>query len=206
MAAFKYWKNEGYQRGYEDGKIEDLNQSLIKNGVDERIRKKIMREGESIKKTGKKEARAEWFFKAMNAMDETLDEETRKAVREDCACCLEGKRKKLCADVHKNYQTSEERIRAINETHYVFGHEIKITGPGRYEVTFFDEKIPEKRCSCLKVIMDKEMSKTYCYCCGGHVRRHLERVLGKKMEVETAASALNSEGKKSCRFVLTELP
>jgi hypothetical protein len=27
MATFKYWKNEGYIREYECGKIEDLNQN-----------------------------------------------------------------------------------------------------------------------------------------------------------------------------------
>ncbi|MDR0399511.1 MAG: hypothetical protein LBH51_01035 [Treponema sp.] len=205
MAAFKYWKNEGYTRGYEYGKIEDLYQSLIKNGIDEDIRGKIMQSGELIKKTSKYETRAEWFFHAMNVMDELLDEETKKTVREDCACCLEGKRKKLCRDANKNYRTTEERINAINKTHYVFGHEIKIIGEGIYEVSFFDEKIPEKRCSCLKVIMDREMSKTYCYCCGGHIKHHLETVLGKRVNVEMAASALTTMGKKGCRFILTEI-
>ena len=87
MATWKYWKDENYVREYEDGKIEDLNQSLKKHGIS----------------------------------------------------------------------------------------------------------------------MDKEMSKTYCYCCGNHVKHHLETVLGKKLDVEVITSALMSMGKKSCRFVLTEL-
>jgi hypothetical protein len=53
--------------------------------------------------------------------------------------------------------------------------------------------------------MDKAMSKTYCYCCGNHVKHHLETVLGKKLDVEIITSALMSMGKKSCRFILTEL-
>jgi hypothetical protein len=205
MATFKYWKNDGYVRGYDIGKIEDLNQSMIKHKIDDTIREKIMKSGELVKKTSKKEERAEWFFNAMNVMDELLDEKTKKKVREDCACCLEGKRQKLCKEVNKKYETPEERILAINETHYVFGHEIKITGEGKYEVTFFDEAMAEKVCSCLKIVMDKKMSKTYCYCCGGHIKHHLETVLGKKLNVETVDSALSSMGKKSCRFVLTEL-
>jgi hypothetical protein len=164
-----------------------------------------MRSGELIKKTSKNEAKAEWFFNAMNVMDELLDEKAKKTVREDCACCLEGKRKKLCKDTNKNYQTTEERINTINKTHYVFGHEIKIIGEGKYEVTFFDEKIPEKRCSCLKIIYDKEISKTYCYCCGGHIKHHLETVVGKRMNIEMVASALTTMGKKSCKFILTEI-
>ena len=205
MSTFKYWKNDGYIRAYEDGKIEDLHQSMIKHKVDGTIRKKIMASGELIKKTSKKEEKAAWFFGAMNLMDGLLDEETKKKVREDCACCLEGKRQKLCKEVNKKYETPEERVLAINETHYIFGHEINIIGEGKYEVRFFDEKMPEKICSCLKIVMDKKMSKTYCYCCGGHVKHHLETVLGKKLEVEFIDSALSSMGKKSCRFVLTEL-
>jgi hypothetical protein len=205
MATWKYWKNENYMREYDEGKIEDLNQSLIKNGIDKNTRKKIMNGGELIKKKSKQEVKAEWFFNAMNVMDELLDEKTKKEVRGDCACCLEGKRKKLCQEVNKNYKTSEEKIKAISETHYVLGYEIKIIEKGKYEVTFFDEAIPEKRCSCLKVVMDKKMSKTYCLCCGRHVQQHLETVLGKNLNVKIVASALSSMGKKSCRFILAEI-
>jgi hypothetical protein len=164
-----------------------------------------MQSGEQIKKTSKKEEKAEWFFHAMKTMDKLLDDDTKKQVRGDCACCLGGKRENLCKMVRKEYQTPEERIHVINETHYVFGHEIKIIGAGKYEVIFFDEKSPAKKCSCLKVIMDKEMSKTYCYCCGNHIKHHLETVLGKKLNVELVTSALSSKGKNSCRFVLEEI-
>jgi len=205
MSTFKYWKNEGYVREYELGKMEDLDQSLIKHGIDKKTRKKIMENGKQIIKTSKNEAVAEWFFNSMNVMDDLLDEETKIKVREDCACCLEGKREKLCKEINKKYKTSEEKITAINETHFVFGHEIKTSGKGKYEVTFFDEMLPEKTCSCLKIIMDKKMSKTYCYCCGGHVKHHLETLLGKKLKVEIKNSSLLSMGKKSCRFILTEI-
>jgi len=205
MATWKYWKEEGYIREYKDGKMEDLNQSLKKHGIKDNIRKKIMKSGESIKKTSKKEAKAEWFCNAMNVMDELLDEKTKKEIREDCACCLEGKRKKVCKEINKKYDTTEDRIKAVNETHFIFGHEIKIIGKGKYEVTFFDEKIPEKRCSCLKIVMEKYMPKTYCLCCGGHIRHHLETILGKRVDVEFITSALTTQGKKSCRFILKEI-
>jgi hypothetical protein len=207
MATWKYWKEDGYVREYEDGKMEDLNQSLKKHGVKDSIRKKIMKSGEQIKKTSKKEVKAEWFFNAMNIMDELLDEKTRKEVREDCACLvLNGKRHELCKSINKKYETPEERIQAVNADHSVFGHEIKIIGAGKYEVLFKDESIPEKHCcDCLQVVMDKKMSNTYCYCCGSHVRHQLETLLGKKVDVKIISSSLSSMGKKSCRFVLTEL-
>jgi len=33
MATWKYWKDENYVREYEDGKMEDLNQSQKKHGI-----------------------------------------------------------------------------------------------------------------------------------------------------------------------------
>jgi len=207
MSTWKYWKEEGYVREYEDGKMEDLNQSLRKHGIEDNIRKKIMKSGEQIKKTSKKEVKAEWFFNAMSVMDELLDEKTKKEVREDCACLvLNGKRYELCKAIKKKYETTEERIQAINSDHSVFGHEIKIIGSGKYEVLFKDESIPKKHCcDCLQVVMDKKMSNTYCYCCGSHVRHQLETLLGKKIDVKILSSSLSSMGEKSCRFVLTEL-
>jgi len=205
MATWKYWKEDGYSREYEDGNIEDLNQSLKKHKIKAELRKKIMKFGEQIKKTSKKETKAEWFCNAMNVMDELLDEETKLKVREDCACLLEGKRCNLCKAVKKEYKTTEERIQAINSPHIVFGHEIKIIGPGKYEVLFHDEAVQGKQiCDCLQVAMDKKMSKTYCYCCGKHVKHHLETLLGKELNVEVVTSALSSMGEKSCRFVLEE--
>jgi hypothetical protein len=189
---------------YEYRKIDELDKSLKKNGIDDNIREKIMESGELIKKTAKPEAKAEWCFNAMNIMDEVLDDETKQIVREDCACYLGGKREKLCKDVNKKYLTIEERIKAINETHYVFGNEIKITGKRKYEVTFFDESIPEKKCVCLKCL-NKKWSKTWCLCCGGHVKHHLETVLGKKVKVKVISSALSSMGKKNCHFELKEI-
>ena len=193
---------------YNFGPIERLNQSLEKYGIDKDIHKKIMESGESIKGKSTQEEKAEWCFNAMNLMDDLLDENTRNKVREDCACLTGGTREKFCKKINKDYSSTEERIKAVNESHYIFGHEIKITGKGKYEVYFFDESIPEKRCSCLNGrlhCINKKWSKTWCYCCGGHVKQHLETILGKKLEVKIIASALTSMGKKSCHFKLNEI-
>ena len=193
---------------YKSGLINKLDQSLSENGIDEKIHQRIMESADMVKGDSKTGGMAEWCFNAMNVMDELLDENTRKKVREDCSCLSGGKREKLCKDVNKKFSTPEERINAINETHFVFGHEIKIIGKGKYEVYFFDESLPEKRCSCsagrLQSI-NKKWSKTWCYCCGGHVKHHLEVLLGKEVKVKILSSALTSMGKKGCHFELKEI-
>jgi hypothetical protein len=190
------------------GPINALNNSLEKNKIDKKIHKSIMENAEKIKPSSKPIEIAEWCFKAMDTMDKLLDDLTKQQVREDCACRLGGKQGKLCKEIHKKYLTAEERIEAINETHSVFGHEIKITGKGKYEVKFHGESKPEKRCVCSNFRLNglnKKWSKTWCYCCGGHVKHHLETLLGKKIKVKVISSALTSMGKKDCHFELREI-
>jgi hypothetical protein len=189
---------------YEFGKIDRLNKSLVENNVDMAILIEIMKDGEKVLKTSSNKTKSIWFYDAMNKMDKLLEIDQRKKIREDCACCLTGKRSTLCKKVNKSYNSVEEKINAINDTHSVFGNEIKITGPGKYEVSFFPEYMELKKCVCLRDL-DKPMSITYCYCCGGHVKHHLETVLGKSVSVKVISSALSSQGKKNCHFELREV-
>ena len=194
---------------YEYGRIDKLNKSLKKHKIDENTRKKIMKSGEKIKKTDDNDKKQDWFCESMKIMDEVLDNDTKQKVREDCACCLIGKRQTVCRQVNKQYATSEERIKAINETHQVFGNDIKIIDKGKYEVSFYKESIPVKHCACWSWkndwLLKNKMSKTYCLCCGGHIKHHLETVLGNEVKVKIVSSALTSNGKKNCRFELTEV-
>ena len=190
------------------GLINSLNQSLEKNGIDKKFYKKIIESAELVKPSSKSIVVAEWCYNAMNVMDKLLDEKTRQKVREDCACRLGGKQEKLCKEANKNNLTSEERIKAINETHQVFGYEIKITEKGKYEVKFHDDMETEFKCVCSHFRLNglnKEWSKTWCYCCGGHVKHHLETLLGKKLDITVISSALSSIGKKNCHFELKEI-
>jgi len=188
--------------------ITKLNQCLIENDVDENIRQKIMGSLENVRITDKPEITAGAFFNAMTAMDELLDEDTKKNIREGCACSLGGKNRKMWKEINKNFTTPEERIKAMNDTQ-PGGGIFRITGKGKYEVTFFDELSPYyKRCVCLGGRLhsiNKKWSKTWCYCCGGQIKYVLETVLGKKVKVKILSTALTSMGKKSCRFELKEI-
>ncbi len=189
---------------YEYGKIGRLYQSLIKNNINHELIDSIMEDGELIKKTSSNKIKVKWLFNAINRMDQLLDNKTKQKIREDCACCLSGKRQTICRKSNIDYKTTEDRINAANESHYVFGNGIKIIGKGKYQVSFFDDSIPVKKCVCVKDL-DEKMSITYCYCCGGHVKHHLETVLGLPLKVKTISSALSSQGKKNCVFELSEI-
>lgn len=49
---------------------------------------------------------------------------------------------------------------------------------------------------------DRVMPLTYCFCCAGHCRRHLEKLLGVGLKTkEVVSSPIHSGGQKPCAFI-----
>lgn len=49
---------------------------------------------------------------------------------------------------------------------------------------------------------NRKMPLTYCFCCAGHCRRHLEKLLDIQLKTkEIVSSPINSKGKKPCEFI-----
>jgi len=189
---------------YYYGKIEKLAKCLEANEIETSIVEKIIKDGENVKQSDKNERKTEWLYNAMQVMDKYLEPEVRNKVRQECACCLGGKRHEVCVQINKKYQNTQDRIKAANESKFVFGNGVKEISKGKYEVSFFPEGIEIKICPCLKGLT-KPMPITYCYCCGGHVNYHLGTVLGKELSVIVIETALSTVGKKGCRFELKEV-
>lgn len=185
---------------YKYGRIKVLAENLAAQGVAPELVEQIMEGGEEIGKTASPERKAEWMGEAMWRMDRLLAPKVRKAVREGCACCLGGKRLALSKAIGREHETLEERIAAANETRFVFGHSVSLTDEGKVLVCFSPEGLDHYRCVCLPKAK-APISKTYCYCCGGHAKHHLQMALGRKLELQVRSSALASGGKKPCTFL-----
>jgi hypothetical protein len=184
---------------YEVGRIDKLAGQLAANNIDPQIISKIMEGGKDLLKTSKPEKQVDWFSDAMGRMDELLDLETRKTVREGCACCLSGQRDKVSKAIAKDNKTLEERIKAANEAKFVFGHSVQMMPNGKVMVRFFPDGLPEYRCPCMPQVQ-KKMPITYCFCCGGHVKHHLQNALGRSLDCTVLCTARSSGGKKPCTF------
>jgi hypothetical protein len=189
---------------YEYGRIARLAENMEKAGIAPEIAGRILEGGEGIRRSTKNEAIAAWMKGAMDRMDQLLEPETRHAVREACACCLTGKRLQLSKAIARNHATLEERIRAANETPYVFGHGVTQQDDGTIRVQFFPDGLESYRCPCMPKAAEP-LSITYCYCCGGHAKHHLQIALGHKLDVEVIHTALSSGGKQPCAFAFTIL-
>lgn len=187
---------------YEYGRIGILADRLVKAGIAQEIIDEILAGGDTIRKNDSPKKKANWLKDAMSRMDALLDENTRRTVRESCACCLSGKRLELSKGIARKHQTLEDRIAAANETKLVFGHSVTMEDDGRVLVSFSPEGRESYRCVCLPKA-EGPVSVTYCYCCGGHVKHHLQIALGRKLSCTVRSSALASGGKNPCTFLFS---
>jgi len=184
-------------KNYEYHRIGHLAEQLEIAEIDQGIIDQIMEGGEDILRKTSPEKKADWMREAMLKMNRLLDIETRKAVREGCACCLGGRRFKTSQAIAKENKTLEERINAANEAKYV-GH-LTMMDNGEILASFAPEGLDHYRCYCLPQAK-KPLPITYCFCCGGHVKHHLQIALGRELDCTTRSSALSSGGKNPCTF------
>ena len=185
---------------YAYGRIRNLAHCLGCAGIDPDITTAILAGGERICESTTPARKAEWMRLAMDRMDALLDTETRQAVRESCACCLGGKRLKMSTAIAKEHETLEARIAAANNTPFVFGHSVSLEADGRVLVSFAPDNLEQYRCVCLPKASEP-ISITYCYCCGGHVKHHLQIALGRTLTCTVRSSSLCSGGTQPCTFL-----
>lgn len=185
---------------YQYGRIATLAKALDNAGVAPETREAVMAGGEAVRPSSSNAAKADWMRGAMERMDSLMDLETRKSVRESCACSLGGKRAEICSEIVKRHSALEDRIAAANEAKYVFGQGVERLPDGSLQVRFFPEGQDSYQCVCLRGASEP-ISMTYCYCCGGHIRHHLQTALGRQLSLTAKTTALSSGGKESCTFV-----
>ncbi len=186
-------------KNYEYHRIGRLAEQLELAKIDRDIIYSIMEGGEGILRKTSPEKKADWFRVAMLRMNKLLDNETRKVVREGCACCLGGQRLKISKAIAQENESLEDRIKAANEAKLVFGNSVTMAENGEILVRFFPEGLARYRCVCLPQAKEP-ISITYCYCCGGHVKHHLQNALGRNLDCTVLSSALSSGGKRPCTF------
>ncbi len=185
---------------YEYGRVKVLARELDRAEVAPDVAERIMAGGEAVRKGDKPEKKARWMKEAMDRMDGLLDFETRRSIREGCACCLGGKRLEISRGIAKSHAAFEDRLAAANQARYVFGHSVTRLDDGRILVRFEEDGKESYRCVCMPKAGEL-FSPTYCYCCGGHIKHHLQIALGVKLECEVRSTALTSGGKTPCSFL-----
>ncbi len=188
---------------YPYGKIEKLREALEVEGVSETTIGIILQGGDKINNSTNAVTKAEWLKGAMYRLAEQIQSDRIQKIREACACCKGGLRNKLSKAIYKNNPDLASRLKAANETRFVFGHSVKQLSEGVFEVCYFAENA-RLRCPCLPQA-EGGFPVSYCMCCGGHVKHHLQNALGIPLQVKVKHTALTSNGSQPCTFVLSKL-
>ena len=191
---------------YESGRrpyriVRSLFEALLANDVPEDRIDRIMKGCGDITDKTNQAKRAAWVAQAMDRLDHEFPVEERRRIRESSACCLGGKREKLSKAIAKG-GSLEERVAVANRTSLVFGHGVKLLEDGRIQVQFAPDGKESYSCVCLKGTQEP-MSTTYCMCCGGHIKHHLQTALERELECEIIQTSLTTGGKKPCTMAFT---
>jgi len=188
-------------KNYEYHRIGELATQLEKAGIERDIIDKIMQGGENILRKTSPAKKADWMREAMLRMNKLLDLKTRKTVREACACRLTGRPLKASQAIARENKSLEDRIKAANKAIAVFGGCVRMQENGEILMRFAPEGLDHYQCACLRGA-DKPLPVTYCFCCGGHAKYHLQISLGLDLDYTIRSTALSSGGKLPCTFSL----
>ncbi|MFW2489164.1 hypothetical protein ACN077_11355 [Clostridium chromiireducens] len=185
-----------------------LKESLEKNNVDEKIIMKIYEGYEDIGDKSSKRVKVMFMRRAMSIIDEHFDYEKRYKIIDVCACCLGGSREKNVKKFVKSLQGQKlslsQKVQELREVRPFYNsttlnEDGTITDGIYYNI---DDKY-KCACTCLsKENITEPISSTYCLCCAGHYRHHLQNALGIKLKTKkVVSSAIESLEKEPCVFI-----
>ena len=122
-------------------------------------------------------------------------------------CCKTGKP----AAPHRAFgiehagKTLAQKVELLNKADIVHKAPCSLNGDGTLSVYWGDEGLEKRDCPCgiIKKLPESfEISKTFCGCCGGHIRSNYQKSLGVKLRLkEVVSSSSSSGGKKRCEFL-----
>lgn len=187
---------------YIEWRAKKLAVALAGAAVEPEVAEAILAGGEELSNDSPVADKMAWLEGAMGRLEAALDPCLWHAVRERCACCLGGKRLQQSRAIARDHGTLAERVAAANAAPFVFGHSVEQLDDDRFRVCFFPDDWEHYPCGCFPK-PTQALPLSYCYCCGGHVKHHLQKALGLKLDVEVKTSALASGGTERCVFELT---
>ena len=140
-------------------------------------------------------------------MDELLTKEQCLSIMQEQGCCKTGNP----AAPHRAFgmehagKTLTEKVDLLNKANIPHKAPCHLNSDGTLSVYWGADDLRNKSCPCgfIKKLPDSfEIPKTFCGCCGGHIRANYQRSLGVKLRLkEIVSSSSSSGGKKRCEFL-----
>lgn len=143
----------------------------------------------------------------INQMDKLLTKEQRLAVMEQQGCCKTG----IGPAAHREFGRQNgnkplaEKVSLLNKAQMPHKAPCRLNDDGTLSVYWGANDMRKKSCPCgfIKKLPDSfEVPRTFCGCCGGHIRNNYQKSLGVKLRLkEIVSSSSSSNGKKRCEFL-----
>jgi len=180
--------------------IKDIKNTMVKKGISEEL---IVQFDFSEKNYNQPER----ILTLINQMDKLLSKEQCLSIMQEQGCCTTGKPAKAHSDFGKKYAkiTVGEKIELFDKLETPHKPSCKLNEDGTLSAFWETGNEGDYKCVCgfmRKLSQPINISKTFCGCCGGHVRKNLQRSLGVKLQLsKIVSSAISSKGKKHCEFI-----
>jgi hypothetical protein len=186
--------------------INAISKNLKEKNVDIKTIEKIIGEGD--------------IANIVQRMDEILDPELKYHVLDACACCTKTSkaRDKECKEYGKKMvdKSLDEKIKNLSSIN--FGN-VTLNDNKTITISFCWIIDGKRYCSCgssknisiasrpskdkKSANQDRIIPLSWCYCCAGHFRYHLQNALQLKLKTKKIISSpINSKGEKPCEFML----
>jgi len=190
--------------GREYGMIKSIG-ACIRRFAGEATERKVMEGSEKISpKTGKTEI-AKWVKGAMERLDALVDEGTRFQIMENCGhnCAYVNLRVIERARARRRKYKSIDEFLEAEQQSPMRGTKLLREGNVLYQSYTPSSYAKSLRCYCglLRGLpADETISRTYCHCSKGFVKKFWEGALEKPVKVDLIQSAVS--GASECKFAI----
>ena len=178
--------------------LKQIPETMCKKGIPEEIITQFVIPGDYS---------SEAVMALIKQMDALLTEEQRLAVMQEQGCCKTGKPAAPHTSFGKEHagKTLAKKVALLNEANIIHKAPNRLNEDGTLSVYWGSDNLRSGNCPCgiiKKLPAGTEVSKTFCGCCGGHIRANYQRSLGVKLRLkEVVSSSSSSGGAKRCEFL-----
>jgi hypothetical protein len=180
-------------------------EKCIEHHAGAEVAKKVMEGSDDITEKTDKKKMALWTKDAMERLDTLVDEKTSIQIMNNCGSnCAEINKRVIqkAFERRKKFPTFEEFLKAEIETPQK-GTKIQYEGNQLFHIYTPQAFTHPMRCYCglIRALpKDVNMSKTYCHCSEGFIKKYWESITGKTVNVTLIESAIS--GASQCKFAV----
>lgn len=185
-------------------RVEGIKKSLSENGFSDKTIKEIIGEGNLVN--------------VIERMEKTLDSDTMRQILDSHACSGGKEFISRCKKTGKEIEdkTLSEKIDYVNKISSG-SEKIILNADNTLSVIWSFDNNGKYKCVCSAAVkkgvrvaelalnnnsVDCVMPLSYCYCCAGSGRRHMQLQLGVGLKTkEVVSTPINSRGEKPCEFI-----